>query len=138
MDTQFIVDNATPNWLFVGDSIEEGSGLTHSNQSMPRLLAADLSTSILVSCQGGAGITHMPARMMQEIAKIRPRRVHIMIGTNDNSLPQNWKDRMTIIRDYLTGICQQVVVGCVPAEAADNLPETEYKPVHSRPGLANC
>ncbi len=35
---------------------------------------------------------------------------------------------MGIIRDYLTGICQQVVIGCVPPESADPLPETEYNP----------
>lgn len=127
LSTTFAVPTARPDYLFIGDSITEGSGVTSSTLTMARLLATDLSASILTSAQGGASTLHAPTRLACEMAHIFPKRVHFMLGTND-TVVADWKNKVGGMRDWLNGMCDSVIVGSVPAEAADSNPEVEFNP----------
>lgn len=128
LSTSFVVPTAQPDWLFIGDSITEGSGLTATTQMLPRLVAASRNVTIQTSAQGGAGTLHTPKRLAAEIPHIRPKNVHFLIGTND-TVTADWQAKMAGMRDLMTGLCSGTVrVGAIPAEAADTNPELVMNP----------
>lgn len=126
LGTTFTVPDAQPDWLFIGDSITEGSGVTSTTLGYPRLIAAARAATLTSSAQGGASTLFTPARLAAELAHIRPKNVHLLIGTND-TVAADWKSKVGGMRDYLSGLTN-VYVGSVPAEAADTNPEIEFNP----------
>lgn len=130
--SKFDVLNATPDWLFLGDSITEGSGITSSALGYARTIAADTGLTIVTSCQGGATSSHCVDRLVDELNVMRPTKVHFLVGTNDTTSTgqstATWKANMSYLIDILTGLGIEVWVGCIPPEAADNNPETDMNP----------
>ncbi len=116
LSSSFAVPNARPDWLFIGDSITEGSGTTNTTANYSRLISASRGYVMQTSAQGGASTLHTPGRLYCETEYLCPKNVHFLLGTND-TVEADWQGKVGRMRDTLTGICTgRVVVGCVPPE----------------------
>jgi hypothetical protein len=121
--SRFVLPTSKPKWLFIGDSITEGTGVTTTLNTYARRTGLSLFTS----ANGGAATSHVTQRLGAEQVFICPENFHFLIGTND-TVSATWITRMNHFYDRLTGTAKKVIIGCVPAEAADPNPEDNFNP----------
>ena len=119
----------TPDIVFIGDSLTQEWPLSS--------LLRDKFSLIVNRGVGGDCAKHLPLRLEADALQLRPRAVHLLIGTNDiayrfgydstESLVNEYSMRMTAILEALTGSGAQIFVGTLTPQRQEFLRDVQYE-----------